>query len=110
MSPEVIVKPTEYYVGVLPQDDVNASTWSCSVAYRGFDKWAVVRSGQCLNHADEWEWEPQPSSRDDEWIAYHRFDFDEAMERAKRVAPHIRTNGKTATEILALVEGGGSRG
>jgi hypothetical protein len=101
--PEVIVQPTEYYVGVLPQDDVNASTWSCRVVYRGFGKWAVARGGQCLNRYLEWAWEPSPSSRDDDWLTYHRFELDDAIELAKQVAPHIRVNGKTATEILEWV-------
>ncbi len=40
----------------------------------GPDKWAVRRGGDCLNKAGAWEWEPMPSSRDDEFLAHCRFD------------------------------------
>jgi hypothetical protein len=37
-------------------------------------KWAVRRHGDCLNKQGEWEYEPMPSSRDDEFLARCRFD------------------------------------
>lgn len=41
--------------------------------YRG-EKWAVRRLSQCLARDGEWEYEPMPSSRDDEFYARCRFD------------------------------------
>ena len=38
------------------------------------EKWCVRRRGDCLNHDAEWEWEPMPSSRDDDFYARCRFD------------------------------------
>ena len=35
--------------------------------------WAVRLNGECLNKSGEWEWEPMPSSRDDEFLARCRF-------------------------------------
>ncbi len=35
--------------------------------------WAVRHKGNCLNKSSEWEWEPMPSSRDDNFIARCRF-------------------------------------
>jgi hypothetical protein len=40
---------------------------------KGEDLWAVRRSGGCLNKDGEWEYEPMPSSRDDEFLARCRF-------------------------------------
>ena len=38
------------------------------------EKWCVRRLQWCLNHESEWEWEPSPSSRDDDFYARCRFD------------------------------------
>ena len=35
--------------------------------------WAVRLNGDCLNKSGEWEWEPMPSSRDDEFLDRCRF-------------------------------------
>ena len=44
------------------------------------EKWAVRRNSSCLNKEGEWEYEPIPSSRDDEFYARCRFDsLDEAI-------------------------------
>lgn len=49
--------------------------------YRGDeDKWAIRQHGQCLNKSMEWEYEPQPSSRDEEFFARCRFSLDEAKK------------------------------
>jgi len=39
--------------------------------------WKVARNGDCLNKSGEWEYEPMPSSRDDEFLARCRFDSPE---------------------------------
>lgn len=45
------------------------------VEYRGRGKWAVSDGlGNVLNRDLKWEWEPQPSSRDDAFLARCRFD------------------------------------
>lgn len=47
--------------------------------------WAVRRVGTVLNKQGEWEWEPMPSNRDDEFLARTRFDSaDEAIAAAIR--------------------------
>lgn len=44
------------------------------------EKWAVRRNSSCLAKDGEWEYEPIPSSRDDEFYARCRFDsLDEAL-------------------------------
>lgn len=44
--------------------------------------WAIVRgdSGSVWNTYGEWEFEPSPSSRDDEFFARCRYTLDQAMK------------------------------
>lgn len=42
------------------------------------DVWAIVNDGMCLNKNFEWEYEPTPSSRSDEFIERTRYTLDEA--------------------------------
>lgn len=56
-----------------------------AVQIAGPAKWAVRLNGDCLNRAGEWEWEPMPSGRDDDFLARCRFDTDqEAIDAAAR--------------------------
>lgn len=51
-------------------------------------RYAVRRHGRCLNKSAEWEYEPMPSSRDDEFYARCRFDsFQEALAVLNRSQP-----------------------
>jgi len=40
----------------------------------GSFKWAVRRPGSCMNSDGEWEFEPMPSSRDDDFMARCRYE------------------------------------
>lgn len=58
----------------------------------GPDLWAVRRHGNCLNKQGEWEWEPMPSSRDDEFMARCRFaSAQEAIDAAMAAQPSTAT-------------------
>lgn len=47
--------------------------------------WAVRFRGDCLNKRGVWEWEPRPSSRDDDFLERCRFaSAEEAIEAARR--------------------------
>lgn len=108
---EPTVRVTEYTVSVLPEDDINASAYAVTVAYRGRGLWAVLLRSFCLGRDGEWDFEMLPSSREDEWLAEHRFTREEALELAKAEAPHISVNGRTAAELLTVTYlGGESRG
>ena len=43
------------------------------------EKWAVRKGGNCLTKTGEWEWEPMPSSRTDDFYERCRF---ESLEKA----------------------------
>lgn len=92
---------TEVAVSALPDGHRDQDVWSVRVAWRGDDRYAVTWMGRVLNVDGELEHEPIPSSRTDEFIARSRFDYDEALSRAVKVAPSIRVNGLTAADVLA---------
>ena len=48
------------------------------------DVWTVVDGGTVLNTFLEWEYEPQPSSRDDNFFSRTRFSHDAALDLWKR--------------------------
>lgn len=48
----------------------------------GTFKWAIRRSGSCMNNEGEWEFEPMPSSRDDEFMARCRYESAESAYAA----------------------------
>ncbi|ONH58342.1 hypothetical protein CcI49_23085 [Frankia sp. CcI49] len=55
------------------------------IARRGHDdSWAVLNGGtgwdtaEVLNRDGQWEWEPRPSERTEDFVARTRFPFDEA--------------------------------
>ena len=93
--------PTAYQVSCLPIDHAAARHLSVWVKWRGENRWAVTDGGmRCLSRNGEWGFEPQTSSRTDEWIAAHRFDFDTALRLAKEAAPHLTINGLTVADVL----------
>jgi hypothetical protein len=104
---KVITRATAYRVGIIPEAlaPMDADTFCINVEYRGNDLWAVKFLSRCLDSEGRWDYEPQPSSREDEWLATHRFDLDTALRLAIEAAPNVRINGKTALEVLATHQG-----
>lgn len=95
-----IARPTTYTVTCLPDSIPDRSSWNITVEWRGQDTWAVKRWSDCLGRDGEWDYEPNPSSRTDEWIKDHRFPLAEALELAKRAAPDVIVNGFTPADLL----------
>jgi hypothetical protein len=87
---------TTYEVGLFAPDDEAGLHFNLKVEYRGDDKWAVLRGTDGL-----WDWESNPSSRTDEWLATHHFDLDAALDLARQHAPQVKVNGRTAAEAAA---------
>jgi hypothetical protein len=52
------------------------------VEWRGDNDWAVTDTGLCLNNSGEWEYEPPPSSRSEDFLTRCRFSLEEAIKRA----------------------------
>lgn len=103
-SPQIHVRITEVTVSAIPDGNINHDVFSVQVAWRGGETYAVTRRGRCLSAAGTWDYESIPSERTDEWIAAHRFTYDEAYRRAIDVAPTITTNGFTVEDVLRRSE------
>jgi hypothetical protein len=109
---EAIARPTTYEVTCLPDDPYGGESWSIDVQFAGASRlgkpkppdqwWAVrLRGHWCLSRARTWDVEPLPSERDEDWLAEHRFSLEDALERAKTMAPDIVVNGMTPAGLLA---------
>ena len=91
-----------YMVCALPREHPSFHDFAVTVEWRGSmfpDRldvsWAVCWRGRCADKHGEWDYEPRPSSRTDEWIASHRFSVDEALRIARALAPDVVVNGWT---------------
>lgn len=98
------VRITEVTVSAVPEDSINHSLYAVRVAWRGGETYAVMNNGYCLGTDGEWDYEPLPSSREDDWLASHRFDYDTAYRLAIDVAPKVTCNGRTAVEAAEAHE------
>lgn len=103
---------TSYTVSALPEseDPYGGYAWSITVEYAGFDRWAVRHLSQCLSRDGEWDYEPLPSSREDDWLAAHRFDLDLALGLAAEHAPLIVVNGMKPVDVIAFAKSRGRLG
>jgi hypothetical protein len=104
---EAYVRPTSYDVSVFPDEMasrpdacMDADTWKITVEARGLGTWGICFMGRCLGISGEWDREPIPSSRDDDWLEDHRFPLAAALDLAREYAPKVKINGMTALEIL----------
>lgn len=52
------------------------------VEWRGGDAWCIHNGSACFNRDGEWEYEPMPSSREDDFIARTRYSLTEAIDLA----------------------------
>lgn len=101
-KPTVIegVRVTRYEVNLLPESYGEAYHWAISVEYRGKGTWAVLHFGYCLGSDGEWDYEPSPSNREDDWLETHRFDVETALTLAREHAPKVTVNGLTPADIF----------
>jgi hypothetical protein len=73
---------------VLPYDRTRRGLRQLEVARRADDAWAIVGDGHCLAHDGEWEYEPFPSSRTEEF--FERCRWATAIEALAFVKEHLR--------------------
>jgi hypothetical protein len=97
-DPVPYVQATRYEISLFPEDSEPRHYFTITVEYRGAGRWAVLDGRYCLGRDGDWEYEPLPSARDEEWLAGHRFDLDTAQQLAKQAAPGLVVNGITAAE------------
>lgn len=95
---------TEYTICALPEGNINYSHYAITVSHRGDGRWAVLSGGFCLGTDGEWDYEPSPSNREDDWLATHRFDEQTALRLAEEQAPLMTCNGITVQEALARAD------
>lgn len=98
----VRVLPVAFLVTRLTDDGPDQETWSARVEATGHGRWAVRNGSRCLSKALTWDYEPMPSSREDEWLDEHRWDDSaEATLAAIKAEPTITWNGLTPADVLA---------
>ena len=88
-------------------DFSDKSTYTLAVEERGEpgdDRWAVKGLFEVLNRDGEWEREPSPSNRDDDFKARCRFTEEEALRLAKVAVNTIIWNGRTISQAQAFVD------
>jgi hypothetical protein len=127
--PEAVVRPGDGAVNAsvfqLPGADATTAAYrtSCYAVYpTGFDEvadpgrrhwvlrvedagdgWAVRWRSRCLNYLREWEFEPPPKSRTDDFLRRCRFSERAGILRAQQAVDHLVVEGKTFTEFVQQV-------
>lgn len=95
------IRISEVTVSALPEHHMEFDLFAVKVAWRGGDRYAVVRRSYCLGADGKWEYEQRPSERADEWIATHRFPYDEAIRLARQECLQVTVNGHTVADVLS---------
>lgn len=96
------VYPTGYDEAERPSDKFH---FVITIEDRG-KGWAVCWMGDVLTKDGTWEWEPRPSSRDDDFFRRCRFTEEHAKERALEVVDSLEINGRTFAQAVARCTGG----
>lgn len=73
------MKPVKYYIG----NDIYLENRDPEDRFGHGKVWAITRHGSCFNTELEWEWEPMPSSRDEEYLNRNRYTFEDAVKMVK---------------------------
>lgn len=111
MSAEPNVQVVKYSVSVLSMGHEDRHLFEIVVEWRGvpwqvreardtYDRvWSVSSlMRMVLSRGGKWHYEPSPSNRTLPWCRNHRFTLDEALKQARKQAPAIVVNGRTAVE------------
>jgi hypothetical protein len=79
LAPRTYTRTTEIAVCLLPYDHEEFDHFAVKVVWRGGDFYGVFRMGQCVDKDGNWSYEPSVSSREDDWLAKHRFTLERAL-------------------------------
>lgn len=75
-------------------DDDDVSRFAVKVSWRGHDRWAVTRFGDCWG-PEGWEHEASPSNRTPEFLAVHRYGLEDAIALARQLVDGVVVNGRS---------------
>ncbi len=104
---------TGYVVCAIPMDADRYPEyhhWMIKVEWCGRDRWAVRRYGEVYCRTDgrrsrpQGVYEPTPSSRSEHFLRTYRFDLDEALALARKIAPKVICMNKTATQYAEWID------
>jgi hypothetical protein len=96
---DVYVQITEFDVSCFPLDHEERHHFNITVEYRGRGLWAIKHHAMCLGDDGEWDYEPSPSNREDDWLETHRFTMQDAIRLAREAAPKLQVNGWTVQDV-----------
>ena len=96
-DPPVLVEVGRYEVSLLPRGDINRKYFTLFVENRGGGRWAVHDGHGCYAADGTWAAGIKPFERPD-WETTHRFDLDDALALARKLAPTVSVNGHTALD------------
>lgn len=96
-----VVRPREFVVSCLPEDDPEGAVWDVHVEYRGRGLWAVRRRIYTLRTDGDWDLDPRGARGGEQFLAAHLFEREDALERARQAAPRVRVDGRTLPVLLA---------
>lgn len=83
MNTKIEDRAVKYRFGGHPMDAADFYV-ECRAGFHG-DLWAVTQRGQCMERSGEWQWEPIPSSRDEDYYAAARYDRRTALAIASAI-------------------------
>ena len=75
---ELVNQPRDFSVDVY-----RYQSGGITIERRGDDQWAVCRHGAVYASDGQWEYEPLPSNRDEEFIRRTRYNLHNAYEMAR---------------------------
>lgn len=104
--PEAQARVTEYTVSCLPAGHEMEIHFSVTVVECSPGRWAVKHHVFTYDVDGQRSYEPITTNREDDYIDRHRFELDEALSLARRVAPTLRVNRFTVADVLALADEG----
>jgi hypothetical protein len=110
--PDPVVQPTGYVVSCLPEGHDDRWTFTIQVKYAGDGLFAVHHGIRHYAADGTWEYEPgwlDDSSEDEAeaaWLKAHRFDHDEALRLARKLAPTLTYRGRSVADVLAAAAAG----
>jgi len=104
---EPTTRVTEYVVSCLPPDHEEARNFTLYVRWRGGGLWCVSDGPYCYTRTGRRSYERGPSSRTAGWLKFYRFDLQTALELAERLAPKMRCNGFTVSDVMIADSGDG---